>query len=180
MIKRAFCSSDKLSTSIAVSPESPKPSVSRPQNSLEEVEVTDKDNNTIKVNYGDNTISYDIPAEIGGTSFDEAGQYMIMFTCGVCKAKQSKFFTKSAYHRGVVLIRCDGCANVHLIADNLKWFGDENVNVESIMKEKGIDVKWANPGNETLRVVQEKAKDNRKRFDEKQKERMAREEEAER
>ena len=41
---------------------------------------------------------------------------------------------------GVVLIRCEGCDNLHLIADNLGWFRDEGVNIEQLMKEKGKKV----------------------------------------
>ena len=41
---------------------------------------------------------------------------------------------------GVVLIRCEGCDNLHLIADNLGWFRDENVNIEQLMKEQGKKV----------------------------------------
>ena len=40
----------------------------------------------------------------------------------------------------VVLIRCEGCDNLHLIADNLGWFRDEGVNIEQLMKEKGKKV----------------------------------------
>jgi len=35
----------------------------------------------------------------------------------------------------VVLIRCEGCDNLHLIADNLGWFRDERVNIEDILRE---------------------------------------------
>ena len=35
------------------------------------------------------------------------------------------------------MIRCEGCDNLHLIADNLGWFKDEKTNIEDIMKEKG-------------------------------------------
>ena len=41
---------------------------------------------------------------------------------------------------GVVLIRCEGCDNLHLIADNLGWFRDEIVNIEQRMKEQGKKV----------------------------------------
>lgn len=50
-------------------------------------------------------------------------------------------FTKRAYHYGSVLIRCEGCEGVHLIADNLGWFEDANVNVEDILKSKGEEFK---------------------------------------
>jgi len=41
---------------------------------------------------------------------------------------------------GVVLIRCEGCDNLHLISDNLGWFRDESVNIEQLMKEQGKKV----------------------------------------
>ena len=43
------------------------------------------------------------------------------------------------------MIRCEGCDNLHLIADNLGWFEDDgvkrrDVNIETILKEKGEHV----------------------------------------
>mmetsp|Transcript_63178 Transcript_63178/g.72441 ORF Transcript_63178/g.72441 Transcript_63178/m.72441 type:complete len:175 (+) Transcript_63178:72-596(+) len=79
--------------------------------------------------------------DIKGTRGDEnTGTYAIFFTCGVCETKVSRTFTKHAYHKGVVIIRCPGCDNQHLIADNFNWFGEENQNIEDIMREKGQDV----------------------------------------
>ena len=66
---------------------------------------------------------------------------MIAFTCTVCGLRQGKSMSKGAYEEGVVLITCDGCKSRHLIADNLGWFGDDNSNVESILAEKGLDVR---------------------------------------
>ena len=40
----------------------------------------------------------------------------------------------------MVLVRCEGCDNLHLIADNYGWFKDTKVNIEDIMKEKGDKV----------------------------------------
>ena len=36
-----------------------------------------------------------------------------------------------------MLIRCETCNSLHLIADNLGWFNDEKSNIETIMEEKG-------------------------------------------
>ena len=66
--------------------------------------------------------------------------YVLMFTCTKCETKSIRSFTKVAYHEGVVLIRCEGCQNVHLIADNLGWFEDEKTNLESFAKvDKVVD-----------------------------------------
>ena len=66
---------------------------------------------------------------------------MIAFTCTVCDKRQGKSMSKKSYESGVVLITCDGCKNRHLIADNLGWFGDGNSNIETILAEKGVDVR---------------------------------------
>ena len=62
---------------------------------------------------------------------------MLMFTCGPCGNKLARKFTKDAYHKGVVLIRCDKCDNIHLIADNLGWFEDNKWNVEQLQENNG-------------------------------------------
>jgi hypothetical protein len=41
----------------------------------------------------------------------------------------------------VVIIQCPTCENNHLIADNLGWFRDERVNIETLSAEKGQTVR---------------------------------------
>lgn len=62
------------------------------------------------------------------------------FTCSKCETKQAKTFSKDSYQNGVVLLRCEGCDNLHLIADNLGWFRDNKVNIQLLMEEKGEQV----------------------------------------
>lgn len=75
--------------------------------------------------------------KVKGNTLGGTGIYMMMYTWNVWQTKQARKFTKGAYHGGVVLIRCEGCDNLHLIADNLGWFRDEKVNIEDLMREKG-------------------------------------------
>jgi len=61
----------------------------------------------------------------------------IVFTCNVCQERSSRIISKHAYTKGVIIIRCYGCNNNHLIADNLGWFFDGPKNIEDIIAEKG-------------------------------------------
>ncbi|KAI3384313.1 hypothetical protein SNEBB_005069 [Seison nebaliae] len=68
---------------------------------------------------------------------------MIHFTCKVCNERNKKTFSKHSYEKGVVIIRCEGCSNLHLIADNLQWFSDidqNSNNIEKILEKKGESV----------------------------------------
>mmetsp|Transcript_26476 Transcript_26476/g.53099 ORF Transcript_26476/g.53099 Transcript_26476/m.53099 type:complete len:225 (-) Transcript_26476:116-790(-) len=68
----------------------------------------------------------------------------MVFTCNKCETRQSKRFTRLAYEKGVVIVKCDGCGVQHLIADNQgyfkDWTGTDSTNVEKLLAEKGEKV----------------------------------------
>lgn len=83
---------------------------------------------------------------------------MILFTCTNCETKNTKKFNKNAYHHGVVLIRCDGCDKLHLIADNLGWFRDQKVNIEDLARETGRSFLKVEDNPELLEALGQKFK----------------------
>ena len=41
---------------------------------------------------------------------------------------------QASYQKGVVLVKCDGCTNLHLIADNMGWFEDDRWNIAEFLQ----------------------------------------------
>jgi protein import protein ZIM17 len=79
-------------------------------------------------------------------------QLAIIFTCTVCDTRSAKQFTEQAYRNGVVLVRCPGCQNLHLIADRLGVFEDQGADgkgwdIEKAMANMGDNVKAVNNDN---------------------------------
>lgn len=65
----------------------------------------------------------------------------------VCNTRAAKTISKNAYYTGVVLVRCPGCENLHLVADRLGWFEDESTDVESLLKDRGESVRFVTDDN---------------------------------
>ncbi|CAI9091120.1 OLC1v1026058C1 [Oldenlandia corymbosa var. corymbosa] len=64
----------------------------------------------------------------------------MLFTCKVCDTRSVKTLSRVSYEKGVVLARCGGCNNVHLISDRLGWFGEPG-SIEEFLAERGEEVK---------------------------------------
>ncbi|GER35191.1 Zim17-type zinc finger protein [Striga asiatica] len=68
----------------------------------------------------------------------------MLFTCKVCEARSLKTACRDSYEKGVVIARCDGCGNLHLIADRLGWFGEPG-SVEDFLAARGEEFKKGSP-----------------------------------
>lgn len=53
-----------------------------------------------------------------------------------CQKRSEETFSKQSYHHGTVIIRCEGCRNLHLIADHLKIISEARVELEDILQGK--------------------------------------------
>lgn len=53
-----------------------------------------------------------------------------------CQKRSEETFSKQSYHHGTVIIRCQGCRNLHLIADHLKIVSETRVELEDILQSK--------------------------------------------
>ena len=70
---------------------------------------------------------------------EQEGRLVAIMTCTVCQTRHDYHFSKLAYSKGVVIVRCPGCSNHHLVADNLQWFSDEKKTLETMAAEMGIN-----------------------------------------
>jgi hypothetical protein len=75
----------------------------------------------------DNTphVAPSIEHGIPGVQPHADGNLVAMFTCKVCEVRSARLISKRAYEHGVVLVKCPGCLNLHLLADRAGWFKDE-------------------------------------------------------
>ncbi|KAE8075777.1 hypothetical protein FH972_014465 [Carpinus fangiana] len=64
----------------------------------------------------------------------------MIFTCKVCETRSVKTVCRESYEKGVVVARCGGCNNLHLIADHLGMFGEPG-SIEEYLAAHGEEVK---------------------------------------
>ncbi|KAI0489325.1 hypothetical protein KFK09_029171 [Dendrobium nobile] len=64
----------------------------------------------------------------------------MIFTCKVCETRSVKTMCRESYEKGIVVAKCGGCNNLHLIADHLGWFG-ESGNIEDLLAARGEEVR---------------------------------------
>ncbi|KAI3517230.1 hypothetical protein L1887_16443 [Cichorium endivia] len=76
----------------------------------------------------------------------------MMYTCKVCETRSVKTISRESYEKGVVVVRCSGCDNYHLIADHLGIFGEKG-SIEDILAARGEEIRRGN--SDTLNLTLE-------------------------
>jgi len=92
---------------------------------------------------------HDHLSDIPGAQSGGGKKLAIVFTCAVCSTRSAKKFSEQAYNHGVVLVRCPGCQNLHLIADRLGFFTDDEIDgngdgtgwdIQKALEQRGDDL----------------------------------------
>jgi len=113
--------------------------------SLSDVE---SNNNNNMYDSDPNNVSYytgKVPlAKFSEEDGTEIKKMQLQYTCKVCNTPNIKVISKQAYKKGVVIVKCGGCSNNHLIADNLGWWPELQEqgihNIEELLAAKGETV----------------------------------------
>jgi protein import protein ZIM17 len=112
-------------------------------NNIPTVTTQDLSSHTTTAKVGDEEIemlktdgAISIMDKVPGVKAENGELYVLSFTCNQCQTRSIRSFTKHAYHKGVVMVRCGGCEGIHLVADNIGWFDDKPINVETMHEGK--------------------------------------------
>lgn len=89
------------------------------------------------------------PSRFPGSQAGHGRKLALVYTCAVCNTRSVKQFTAHAYENGVVLVRCPGCQNLHLIADRMGYFDDQPFDLETVRKIQGENANIKTAVNET-------------------------------
>lgn len=110
------------------------------------VQKDDEDREPTETGTGAEKTLPPLKAGIPGVRYSEHTM-AIVFTCKVCDTRAAKSFSKKSYDHGVVIVRCPGCDNLHLVADRLGWFDDESWDVQKALSKMGDNVVAVNDDN---------------------------------
>lgn len=81
----------------------------------------------------ENTIKLDFNTIPGVKSGGD--KLIIMYTCKVCETRSARKISKHSYQKGVVVVKCSSCNNMHLICDHIGVFEDKGWTIDQFLSE---------------------------------------------
>ncbi|KAL3650005.1 hypothetical protein CASFOL_006408 [Castilleja foliolosa] len=90
----------------------------------------------------------------------EKQDHAMIFFCKSCNVRSVKIVCRDSYDKGVVIARCDGCNDLHLLVDRLGLVG-EHASIEEFLAAHGQDVE-KNSVDALNLMLDEKVKSNLK------------------
>lgn len=99
------------------------------------IDKKSSENTTIKLDF--NTIP---GVKSGGEKL------IIMYTCKVCETRSARKISKHSYQRGVVVVKCACCNNMHLICDHIGVFEDKGWTIDQFLSKHRSQVATTSSG----------------------------------
>ncbi|PIA37292.1 hypothetical protein AQUCO_03000114v1 [Aquilegia coerulea] len=128
----------RANQTLVETPSSPSPPATT-TNDLKKEDVTDKENFLDLVKEQKNEFQFKFSATSSLKPSDRHDTAML-FTCTKCETRSVKTICRESFETGIVVARCGGCDNLHLIADRLGWFGEPG-SVEDFLAARGEKLK---------------------------------------
>lgn len=95
----------------------------------------EQENKRVTANLSDLSSGIKISDEVASRKFQ------LQYTCKLCDTRNVIKVNRIAYRKGIVIAKCKGCENKHLIADNLNWlsgfdYDNGEKNIEQYMENR--------------------------------------------
>ncbi|KAJ4845802.1 hypothetical protein Tsubulata_027807 [Turnera subulata] len=104
--------------------------------SLKQPDANNSDSDNALARIGGDYNPVQAPSDASNLKISPRHDLAMIFTCNICETRSMKMACRESYEKGVVVARCPGCENLHLISDRLGWFGEPG-SIEDLLAARG-------------------------------------------